>query len=651
MEALAHPLWTGILLSILAFGPVLHFLGNEQSVYWRRIAVLAMIALIARYMFWRMTVTVPWGHSDSAAVYMQVIAVIELAWLLEMIHSYMFFWAPSGKPLRSGHLATVAASLDAASIDVFIPTYNEGREILERTIMAARRIRWDGAVTVSVLDDGGRPWVGEACRRLGARWITRPDNRGAKAGNVNHALQHTDAEFILVLDADFLAHPHAIRRLMPAMSDPAVGVAQAAQHFYNQDPIARALGTEKVFGDDQRLFFDRILPARDRGGYAFFCGTCALVRRCALEEIGGLPSGSVTEDILLSVHLRQCGYQTRFVNTRVATGLAAETLHAFFVQRCRWAKGAIQMLYLRTGLLSPRLSLRERVAFLPVYWIFSPIVRIASLAIPQLYLLLAWVPLENATVSEIVKAQGPLLVAMIALPAFFYPRRWSPLVNFVWADVISIRLIPNVLRDVVMPFGDTRFHVTPKGRSAGGRGVTSEDWLGVAVAAGVVFTLMALIAGPFGRWDDPYVSVSMFWAALNLVRLLAVLAVVWSNPPAAGDPKVEIRCGKADRFALLSEAGEQRLDSWWIGEDRIRPPSQDVLVPAGKLARLGVRGRISILAHVQPGGALHFASAGARANLLSAVVAIRVDEHTPFRPVVAVARVAGRMFGFSRSGQ
>lgn len=641
--------WIVVVIAALAFGPVLFFLGDRDSPWWRRAAVVAALFLIGRYLYWRFTTTVPWGEATSGAVYMQVVAFIELAWLLEMTHSYMYFWAPGGRPVATGHLATVAARLESASVDVFIPTYNEGEEVLERTILAARCIRWDGKVTISVLDDDRRAWVGELCQRLGVRSITRPDNRGAKAGNINHALPHTDGDFILVLDADFLAHPDAVRRLMPAMHDSTVAVAQAAQHFYNQDPIMQALRTSQYHGDDQRLFFDCILPARDRGGYAFFCGTCALIRRSALMEAGGLPSGSVTEDILFSVQLRQRGYQTKVVNTRVATGLAAESLHAFFVQRCRWARGAIQLLYLRTGLLSGRLTLRERLAFFPVYWILSPVVRVASLVIPQLYLLFAWVPLQNAAVGQLVWYQGPLLVAMMTIPAFFYPRRWSPLVNSVWADVIAIRLLPSVLWYLACPFLDTRFHVTPKGRKAGS--APSEDLMGVAVAASVIFTLIALLVGPFGRWDDPYVSVSMFWAALNLLRLLGVLAVLWSSPPPAADPKIEVRCRASDGFVLLSEAGAQPLDGWSISEDQVRAPSGEPRVAGGvRLGRRAAHGRITVLAKVRSGGYLEFMNTGARGSLLSMLAAIRADEETPYRPAGAVTKVAARMFGFARSG-
>ncbi len=637
--------FTIVALAALAFGPVLLWLGNYRSVWWRRAALLTVAILVSRYFYWRLTQTVPWGALDPKGIYMQVIAFMEIAWIAELLLAFSFFW--SGGASKADRVRSRArdalTELQGASVDVFIDTVNEGPEILERTILATTRLQWEGKTTVYVLDDGRRPWLSELCEKLGVRWITRPDNKGAKAGNINHALGKTDGDFILMLDADFLAHPEAIQRLMPAMGDSSVAIAQAPHHFYNDDPVMRSLGTGGQVSDDQSLFFERILPARDRGGFSFFCGTCALIRRVALEESGGLPSGSVTEDILLSVHLRQKGWQTKFVDARVATGLAPETLHAMFVQRCRWARGAIQLLYLRSGLRAPGLRLRERLAFMPLYWIISPLVRIASLIIPQLYLLYAWLPLENAAISDLLKYQGPMIVAMGGLAAFVFRHRWSPLLNSIWGDVVGIRIAPNVIRDLIFPFRDMTFHVTPKGR---GNKKSTERWMGVVVGAAAIFTLAALISGPYGRWDDPYVSVSMFWAALNLLRLLAVLAVLWSSATHAmeTDPRLEVRLRESDGFALLNNRGARSVAGWKLREDALLPTSA-FPAPTGVLVRTGADGRRSVLANVSPDGTLQFPNTGARAHLLSTLVALRVDTETRYRPAAAMRRVTLHMFG------
>jgi cellulose synthase (UDP-forming) len=483
------------------------------------------------------------------------------------------------------------------------------------------------------------------CEDVGAHWITRDDHRGAKAGNLNHALARTDGEFILVLDADFIAHPDAIRRLIGPMSDPRTGVVQARQHFYNADPVARHLGTARDAGDDQSLFFDRILPARERGGFAFFCGTCALLRRAALDEAGGLPTGSVTEDIVLSVRLRQLGWETRMVQARVATGLAPEGLKALFDQRQRWARGAIQMMYLPSGPLGRGLRLRDRLAFFPVYWLVSPLLRVATLVIPQLFLLFGWRPLQHAGSNELLSYQIPVFIALAGLAAFFYHRRWVPFVSAVWEDVIALRITPRLLLDVVMPFRRVHFDVTPKGRAlseapGGGR------LLGAVVAALTVTTLAALAVGVLAPPESGgLVPLSLVWAGINLVRLLAALVVLWQVQP-HGLTELAADVDERDGVVLLAGATVNPVHGWRLSESRLVAPEHRAL----RGLVLGWRapsGRVHRLADVREGGRLRPLSRAARARLLALLVQLTLDREPPYRPGRAFATTLVEMFGLS----
>lgn len=632
-----------VAMAALAFGPVLHGLGSAGSTLWRRVALGAALLLLVRYAAWRFTVTVPWGAGDAESIYIQAIAVLEILFMVLVVQSLAFFWWRT--PRRTRAPAALDPRLAHAAVDVFIATYDEGPEILERSVLAALQLQWSGPLRVHVLDDTRRGWVAELCRRTGARWITRDDNRGAKAGNINHALGLTRGEFILVLDADFIAHPDAIRRLIAPMAQPRTAVVQAPQHFYNADPVARGLGTEGEASDDQALFFDRILPARNVGGFAFFCGTCALLRRAALEEAGGLPTGSVTEDIVLSVRLRQFGWATRMIGERVASGLAPEGLKALFQQRQRWARGAIQMMYLRTGLLGRRLPLRDRIAFVPVYWLVSPLLRVATLLIPQLFLLFGWRPLANAGSDELLAMQIPVFVALAGLAAFLFHRRWVPFVSSVWEDVIALRITPRLLLDVLLPFRNARFHVTPKGRALaeapGGGGV-----LGAVVAALVVLTLLALAVGIAAPPEaDALVPLSLVWAVVNLVRLLAALVVLWRDAPQR-PTELSAQLRAADGIVLLAGGEAHPVDGWRLTESRLVAPARQRLDDF-TLGWRAPTGRVHRLARIGLGGALQPFGDAARGRLLALLVRLTLDHEPPYRPGRALARTLTEMFGLS----
>jgi cellulose synthase (UDP-forming) len=112
------------------------------------------------------------------------------------------------------------------------------------------------------------------------------------------------------------------------------------------------------------------MPSRDAWDAAFCCGSNSVTRRAALRAIGdALPTQSITEDVLLSLTLLRAGYITRYLCERLAFGLAPEGLQAFFIQRQRWARGAMQILYLAAGPFGKNLTIMQRLLFLPTHWL------------------------------------------------------------------------------------------------------------------------------------------------------------------------------------------------------------------------------------------------------------------------------------------
>ena len=170
-----------------------------------------------------------------------------------------------------------------ASVDVFITTYNEEAELLERTTRAACSIRWSDK-RVFILDDGARSQIREMAERLGCGYITRGADwtdkpRHAKAGNVNNALVQTTGDFILILDADQIPDPRILERTLGYFDDPLCAFVQTPQHFYNIPP-------GDPFGTDAPLFYGPILQGKDGWNAAFFCGSNAVLRRDALMRLG-----------------------------------------------------------------------------------------------------------------------------------------------------------------------------------------------------------------------------------------------------------------------------------------------------------------------------------------------------------------------------
>ena len=207
---------------------------------------------------------------------------------------------------------------------------------------------------VWVLDDTRREWLREYCAQVGARHVTRPDNKAAKAGNLNNGLavtaRETNAPIILVLDADFAPRRDFLRRTVGLLlQQPEVAIVQTPQFYYNADPIQHNLLAARSWVDDQRLFFDIFQPAKDAWGCAFCVGTSFLVRRDRVNEIGGFPDEAISEDINLTYKMLTHGYGTAWLNEPLSFGLSAEGVPEYITQRARWCLGTIQVALLPSG--------------------------------------------------------------------------------------------------------------------------------------------------------------------------------------------------------------------------------------------------------------------------------------------------------------
>jgi cellulose synthase (UDP-forming) len=321
-------------------------------------ALLALAAGVA-YLTWRVVVTAPgvspllfWPLWIAEAWSLVAVASLTLdAWRLD----------PTPRP----------ATLDVP-VDVVIATYDEDADILEPTILGALALRGD--VTVHLCDDGRRPSVEALAKLHGVRYVTRPDNAGAKAGNVNAVLPSLTGELLLVLDADHVPAPDLLEATSGYFIDPSVAVVQTAHSFRNHNSVMH----EEEGRHEQSLFFDVLLPGRDRIGTVFWAGSAALLRTSALREVGGLSTRTSTEDFETSLLLQRAGYRLRYHNEHLIQGLAPDNLAAYLTQRARWAEGTLASY--RPGhrvALGRHLRLRQRLSYLGgVLYYLTPIQRI-----------------------------------------------------------------------------------------------------------------------------------------------------------------------------------------------------------------------------------------------------------------------------------
>jgi cellulose synthase (UDP-forming) len=269
------------------------------------------------------------------------------------------------------------------TVDVLIPTYNEPEPIVRRTVIGALAMTYPGK-RVFVLDDARRPEIERLATSLGCGYITRPDNRHAKAGNLNHALALTRGDLIAIFDADHVPVQSFLGETVGFFEDSRVALVQTAQHFFNPDPFERNLGLTERIPPEQSFFYHVVQPGNDFWNSAFFCGSCAVLRRSAITAIGGFRTQTVTEDAHTSLALHARGFHSVYVRRPLAAGLATETLAAHVKQRMRWARGMAQVLRVDCPLFKRGLTVAQRLNYFnAMLHFFFGIPRLIMIAAPD----------------------------------------------------------------------------------------------------------------------------------------------------------------------------------------------------------------------------------------------------------------------------
>ena len=526
----------------------------------RAFMVIGSFAMMSQYAWWRMTETLPAPTLNFEYGLALVFLIAELVGIFTAALSLLFLIRRRDRSSEADANAEWLPSLERPpSIDVLICSYNERKEILERTIIGALGMDYPH-FRVWMLDDSCRGWVKTLCGELGCLYLSRSDNAHAKAGNINHALKHIAAlpdppEFVSILDADFVPTPQFLKRAISLFRDPGIGVVQTPQHFVNPDPIQINLGATKFWPDEQRFFFDIVLPAKDAWAAAFCCGTSSIVRMQPLKEIGGFPTDSVTEDYLLSLRLKEKGFLTVYLNEPLTYGLAPEGLKEYIVQRSRWCLGFMQIARGRSGPLSlgSPLAFIDRLSLTEVFlnWTAVPLSRAIGLIIPPLSLAFGLHPF-HASLYELATRFLPYWLWCGLVLSWLSSGKVVPILF----DVSQIIVMPQILKAAVLglarPQGH-KFQVTAKG---GDRSQGFVEWTVMRPFVSLLVLSLAAVLWAFyvngGSNEIHYSSPALAWTWYNLIVLIVLCFACVERP----------RHRAAERFAsreVITVKGRDRV--------------------------------------------------------------------------------------------
>ena len=506
---------------------------EAQSPLWARRSLILLISLLTlRYLHWRCTDSL--NLDSGLSTVLSLLMLLAEGWLLVTgLLPLWLAWRPF--PDRRTQVAALARQREASrwqpKVAILVPSYGEPLHVLERTLLGCLAQSYPHC-TVWLLDDSGRDEVRQLARKLGCRYRHRPQRCHAKAGNLNDGLRQIDAELVAVFDADFIPQTVFLERCVGFLQDPEVALVQTPQSFLNADPVMRNLGMEPWLLPDEESFYRWIEPVRDGWGAVVCAGTSFVVRRAALDQVGGFVEQALSEDFVTGIALRQQGWRLVYLQEKLSAGLAAETMADFVRQRQRWAAGTLQSLRLPSGpIRAGGLSLGQRLAYLEgvIHWI-NNLPRLVLMLMPLSYGLLNILPI-HLTSRAIVELVLPMWATVLLSIGWLNRGSRAALLSELTGWVLTVPLTSTLISSALgRRLG---FRVTPKHQS---RGQGGWSWalalpllvLTVLNAANLAGLLQQLGHGELLANDGRVAGLA--WAVLNLLGTLTALRACWDPP-------------------------------------------------------------------------------------------------------------------------
>ena len=500
------------------------FTRRMQGRYATLMLVTLSITVSCRYLWWRYTATLNWNSAFDLTCGLILLVAETYSWLVLMLGYVQVVW-----PLRRRPVPLPVDVTQWPTVDVLIPTYNEELALVRHAVYAAMGLDWPAdKLRIYLLDDGNREEFRAFAERAGVNYVARTDNRHAKAGNLNHALTLIKGELMAIFDCDHIP----VRSFLQVTCgwfgrDPKLALVQTPHHFFSADPFERNLQVFRSDPNEGELFYGLVQDGNDLWNAAFFCGSCAVIRRQAIDAIGGFATDTVTEDAHTALRLHRHGWNSAYLRIPQAAGLATDSLRAHVNQRIRWARGMVHIFRIDNPLLGKGLTLVQRFCYANAMLHFlAGIPRLVFLTAPLAFLLLHAYIIYAPAYAVLL-----FVVPHMAHASLTNARIQGKYRRPFWGEVYETVLAWYIARPTTMALispGRGRFNVTEKGNT---QAIDHFDWrvarpyllLALLNVIGLGFAMWRFVHGPAD--EQVTVIVSSLWVLYNLLIIGGALAV------------------------------------------------------------------------------------------------------------------------------
>lgn len=433
-------------------------------------------------------------------------------------------------------------------VDVFIATHNEEVSLLYKTANGCKHMHYPdpSKVHVYLCDDGNRPAVAELAKELGVGYLGLADNKLAKAGNLNNALSKTHSPYIATFDADMIPTSDFLMETIPYMFLPQfkkdeedghwrprteeeldpdfkMGFIQTPQSFYNPDLFQYFLYSEGRIPNEQDFFFREINVGRNSANAAIYAGSNTLIARAALDEVGGIATGTITEDFETGIRIQAAGYTCYAIDKPLAHGLAPNDFESLIRQRERWGRGCVYSMRHTHIMFNPKLKFRTKLSYFSalLYW-FTFLRRFVYIMSPILFVVFH-IPVV------ICDLRGLLLIWLPSFLLYNHALKLSSgkIRSYRWSNIIDTIIFPYLILPILAEalfIKLKKFHITGKSHTDNG----GDLMLGLPHMILLLLDLVALVIS----FTDVVINrnyggvVLLYWILVNGFNLVMALLFV-----------------------------------------------------------------------------------------------------------------------------
>ncbi len=494
------------------------------------------------YIIWRIFFTIPKGEGFISLFLAMALLVVEISGMFEMfVHFHGM-----GKSIIP-ELPEIDEDL-FPDIDVFIATYNEPIDLVQKTINGCLKMEYPDQkkVHIYVCDDGSRPEMKKVAEKMGVNYIEREEHEGAKAGNLNNAMSVTNSLLIATFDADmipmhdflmatvpyFLKNEQARKYRVPVEGEdeseiedefPKIGFIQTPQCFYNTDLFQFNLFSEERIPNEQDYFYRDIQVSKNASNTVIYGGSNTVLAREALDEVGGFFTNSITEDFATGMLIQSKQYRCYALNTVHAAGLSPDDLKSLIKQRERWGRGCIQTARRVNLLFRKGLTIGQKISYFSsiTYWYMS-IKRLVYIMCPiisaifgtkilncsPIELLIFWVPTYLLTNTTIKRFSNKIR-----------NTRWTS----IYDTAIFSALLPSVILETLC-ISKNKFSVTKKDKKKDNDS-RYRLWISIPYIIYTVLSVIGISKTAIAVFIDQSIGeiVVLFWLCANLFTLIMAL--------------------------------------------------------------------------------------------------------------------------------